>query len=124
MAPPRENPALAVEKRKVKDIEDLGSENVQKATPKVRELRVKDLNDLARRLQGVDVRNPNIDDLGVEDYQSIEEVFQGYKRQLLERAQRGEQVVPGEEEIFDNWSCCCCTPCCCCAAAEVDPFAA
>jgi hypothetical protein len=125
MPQPRgDNPALEVERRKINEVKDLGDENLRKATPKVRELRVKDLNDLARKLHGLDVRNPTVDDLSVEDYRSIEEVFQGYKQQLLERAERGENVVPGEEEIFDNWSCCCCTPCCCCAAADVDPFAA
>ena len=125
MARPRsETPAVIAQERKVADIQDLGKENLDKASPKVRELRVADLNDLARKFQGVDVANPNIQDLSVDDYRSLEDVFQGYKQHLLERAEGGEAVIPGEEEIFDNWSCCCCTPCCCCAAADVDPFAA
>jgi hypothetical protein len=123
MGRPRTEPTTP-EVRKIKEIEDLGEDALRRATPKVRELRVKDLNDLARRLQGVDVMNPSLDDLQIEDLRSLEDAFQGYKQSLLEQAERGEVKIPGEEEIFDNWSCCCCTPCCCCAAADVDPFAA
>jgi hypothetical protein len=125
MARPRsENPALAAQRRKVKDIKDLGDDNIGKASPKVRELQVSDLNDLANKFHGIPVANPRLEGLTIDDYKSLEAVFQGYKQQLEEKAARGEAVIPGEEEIFDNWSCCCCTPCCCCAAAEVDPFAA
>ena len=123
MARPRTEPSTP-ERRKVSEITDLGDEALRRATPKVRELQVKDLNDLARRVQGVDVINPKLDDLKIEDIKSLESAFSEYKANKLKKVERGEEKIPGEEEIFDDWSCCCCTPCCCCAAADVDPFAA
>lgn len=105
-------------KAKVRDL-DIPADVAGKATPKVRALTVGDLDDLARKFEGIAVANTAIEGLSAEDISSLEEVFHGAKVALTEQVSEGES----EAEIFDNWSCCCCTPCCCCAAAEVDPFA-
>jgi hypothetical protein len=104
-------------KAKVRDL-DVPADVAKQATPKVRALTVGDLNDLARKFEGIAVANTAIDGLSAKDISSLEDVFHGAKMALAEQVSEGES----EAEIFDNWSCCCCTPCCCCAAAEVDPF--
>jgi hypothetical protein len=96
-----------------------------KATPKVQELTVDDLNKLA------DVANQRaqpegaVAQLTAEDLRSLDEAFHEARLQaadMLARRLGGQGLSAEEEEIFNNWSCCCCTPCCCCAAADVDPF--
>jgi hypothetical protein len=89
--------------------------------PKVLDLTIQDLTDLADELAGLDSHNPSVKSLRAEDLQDIEAIF--YESRV--RAFRGRGGArPGEvqAEIFDNWSCCCCTPCCSCAASETDPF--
>lgn len=109
-------------KTKLTEVPDL---HHAKATPRVRELDIQDLNDLATKFHGHEVDNPKVQALTLEDIQSIEEVFSGAKEEGARRAQREGLPGPTPEEPIDwSISSCCCTPCCCCAAAEVDPFAA
>jgi hypothetical protein len=118
----------------VSEIKELGADNLRKATPKVKQLQVKDLEDLARRFHGVDVENSKIDKLQLEDFKSLEDVFQGYKHKALEQASRAKPARAPVKSTNGGGGtggaggcgvnvCCCCTPCCCCAAAAVDPFA-
>jgi hypothetical protein len=124
MPQPRK-PSKAGSKTRVKQL-DMPADVAGKATAKVADLTIADLNDLAERAAGTPVDNRDLDGLTADDIRSLEEVFEGAKLAAagqfkgLGIAEGGE---PLEGEIFDNWSCCCCTPCCCCAAAEVDPFA-
>ena len=112
-------------------IKELGAENLRKATPKVKQLQVKDLEDLARRFHGVEVENSKIDKLELEDFRSLEDVFQGYKQKALQQASRAKPAAAPVKTTDGGGGaggcgvnvCCCCTPCCCCAAAAVDPFA-
>jgi hypothetical protein len=93
---------------------------LNEVNPKVLELNVKDLTDLATEISGLDSFNPKVKSLTVEDRQDIEAIFYEARIKGLtssEGAQGG-----AEPELFDNWSCCCCTPCCCCAAVDIDPF--
>jgi hypothetical protein len=134
MARPRTTPSAARELRKVSQIKELGAANLKMATPKVKQLQVKDLEDLARRFHGVDVENSKLDKLKFEDFQSLETVFQGYKQKALQDAARARPARAPVKSTNGGGSgsagscgvnvCCCCTPCCCCAAAAVDPFAA
>jgi hypothetical protein len=133
MARQRTTPLAARELRKVSQIRELGAENLKKATPKVKQLQVKDLEDLARRFQGVEVENSKLDKLQVQDFKSLEDVFQGYKQRQLQvalKAKPAKAPVKGGGNGGGGGAggcginvCCCCTPCCCCAAASVDPFA-
>jgi hypothetical protein len=134
MARPRTTPFAARELRKVSEIKELGAANLKMATPKVKQLQVKDLEDLARRFHGVEVENSKLDKLQFDDFKSIEDVFQGYKHKALEDAARARPAKAPVKPTGDGGGssagscgvnvCCCCTPCCCCAAAAVDPFAA
>jgi hypothetical protein len=134
MARPRTTPFAARELRKVSEIKELGADNLKKATPKVKQLQVKDLEDLERRFHGVEVENSKIDKLDLEDFKSLESVFQGYKQKALDQAGRAKPARAPVKSTNGGGStggaggcgvnvCCCCTPCCCCAAAAVDPFA-
>ncbi len=135
MARQRATPLAARELRKVSEIKELGAANLKMATPKVKQLQVKDLEDLARRFHGVDVENSKLDKLQFADFQSLENVFQGYKHKALEDAARARPAKApvksgngggggcGTAGSCGVNVCCCCTPCCCCAAAAVDPFA-
>jgi hypothetical protein len=120
VAPPRRDP-----KQHIHEIRDL-EPHLKNATPKVRELTVGDLDDLATKFKGHDPGNPKVAALNLQDLQSLEASFQGLRQEAARRAQH--EGVPGEPTPADpeDWSisCCSCTPCCCCAAAEVDPFAA
>jgi hypothetical protein len=134
MARPRTTPFAARELRKVSEIKELGAANLKRATPKVKQLQVKDLEDLARRFHGVEVENSKIDKLELEDFKSLEDVFQGYKHKALEQASRAKPARAPVKSTNGGGTggaggcgvnvCCCCTPCCCCAAAAVDPFEA
>ena len=108
--------------RKVKS---LNPEVFGKATPRVQELTVADLNKLAQVATGSEAATGTLAELTAEDIRSLDETFREAKVQAadaLSRRLKGDTLSPEEEEIFGGWSCCCCTPCCCCAAADVDPF--
>jgi hypothetical protein len=101
---------------------------LRKATPKVRELTVRDLNDLASAMAGLEIYNPKVKKLQIDDLNSLEEVFKGSKDKALGRLEsvgrsRANLETLAAEAVGVDVSCCCCTPCCCCAATEVNPFA-
>jgi hypothetical protein len=125
MPQPRRPPRAGV-KTKVKQL-DLPANLASKASKRVQELTVGDLNDLASQASGLSVENTSLQGLTEEDIRSLEEVFQGAKLAAAGQVAGRPGLTGGDEglegEIFDNWSCCCCTPCCCCAAADIDPFA-
>lgn len=89
---------------------------VLRSMPKVAQLTVKDLNDLASEFNGIPTGNPKIKEFTLEDLQDLEGVFFEYKVAVM------RQVQPGQGIAGEEWrvSCCCCTPCCCCAAADVE----
>jgi hypothetical protein len=101
---------------------------------RVLDLSVKDLNDLASQLAGVDSNNPKVRNISASDLQDIEAIFYEAKSTAIQTRESGGQFEykpePGElgiegeveAQFFDGWSCCSCTPCCCCAAAVVDPL--
>jgi hypothetical protein len=107
---------------------------LEEVNPRVLDLSVKDLQDLASQISGVESNNPRVRNLNAQDLQDIEAVFYEAKIKAIQtqgsgtpfeyRPEPGELGAEGEVEaqFFDGWSCCCCTPCCSCAAADVDPF--
>jgi len=89
----------------------------------VRDLTTNDLEDLAKKLTGVEVNNPRIDRLTIEDLQGVEALFADARAKVLQHVAvdmgntRGLASARGVDI-----SCCCCTPCCCCAASDTSPF--
>ena len=117
-----EQEAAAGGGRKVKS---LNPQVFGKATPRVQELTVSDLDKLAQVATGGESATGTLAELTAEDIRSLDDAFRDAKVQAadaLSRRLKGETLSPEEEEIFWGWSCCCTTPCCCCAAADVDPF--
>jgi hypothetical protein len=96
---------------------NLVSKETLRGSPKIAELTVKDLNDLALEFSGVPSKNPVVSELTLEDIQDIESVFYDFKvaagKDLIQRA-----GIAGRAGSVDV-SCCCCTPCCCCAATDM-----
>lgn len=117
------NPFRANQLMRVRDMRDIPQESRAQASPRVLELSVRDLEDLALKLSGVPTTNRVIDELTFEDMRSLEDVFQAYKASKFEALSGPENIGAIEElaKICDS-TCCCCTPCCTCAAAEVDPI--
>ena len=83
--------------------------------PKIAELTVEDLEDLASEFSGLDSGNQRVKDLSVEDIQDLEGVFFQFRAGALQKAATG-----AEGELEWSISCCSCTPCCCCAAVDVE----
>ena len=112
----------ALLRRKVADL-GLGDPSVLARNPRVADLSVKDLNDLAQEFQGVRSRNPNVARLTIQDMQDLEGVFMEYK---LDAARQLQAQASAQGVVSAEWSisCCCCTPCCSCAAAEMEPIRA
>lgn len=106
--------------RRVKDL-SLGPSK-QLATPRVNDLTIKDLNDLAAEFSGVQSNNPKLASLSLEDLNSIEAVFVDVKLNVAKVTRAAAASSAGAPAV--NVSCCCCTPCCCCAAAVTEPFSA
>jgi hypothetical protein len=84
-------------------------------TPTVRDLTVRDLNDLASEFSGIPTNNPKVAELTVEDVQDLEGVFLEFKLRTVADLARPDAL---QLESIDV-SCCCCTPCCCCAATDL-----
>jgi hypothetical protein len=105
----------ALLRRKVRDM-GLGDPK----NPKVSDLTVKDLNDLATEFQGVRSRNAKVASLTIADMEDLEGVFMEYK---VNTARDLQTQASASGAVSAEWSvsCCCCTPCCSCAAAEMDP---
>lgn len=118
------NATRAVQMQTVGDIADIPEEARDGASRRVNSLTVRDLEDLALKLQGVPITNPKVERLNFEDLESLEELFQGYKTAKINALSQVESLgaVVELEKICD-YTCCCCTPCCCCAATDVEPFA-
>jgi hypothetical protein len=116
--PFRENKLL-----KIADMVDIPEDLRKSAPDHIRDLTVRDLDDLAQKLMGVPTFNPNIDDVSIEDLGKLEELFKGYKDLKLDNLSGVESVgaIEDLEKLCDE-SCCCCTPCCCCAAVDVHPI--
>lgn len=98
----------------------IADRGVLERMPKVGELTVRDLRDLAAEFSGVKTNNRQVADLSLEDLQNIEEVFFDFKvaagRDLSRTIGRGGV---GDLAASVDVSCCCCTPCCCCAATDM-----
>lgn len=108
-------------RRKLKQLD--GGKTFDRATERVQELTIEDLEQLAQVADGSATATAKLQELDAEDLRSLDEAFHQAKLQAADNlagALQGEGVA--DQEIFDGWSCCCCTPCCCCAAADVDPF--
>lgn len=118
------NMTKAVQMAKVREMTDIPDELRGRASKTVGDLTVRDLEDLALKLQGVTVSNKKVDRISFEDLETLEELFQGYKKAKFEKIQSaGSLANAARLEAFCDYTCCCCTPCCCCAAADVEPFA-
>lgn len=99
---------------------DLVDREVLGRFPKVADLTVRDLNDLAAEFSGVPTNNPKVAELSLEDIQDIEGVFYEFKV----AAGRDLARLGGKNELASvDVSCCCCTPCCCCAATDMSESA-
>jgi hypothetical protein len=119
-------PETELARERGKKIRDLGPSIIvdeavlKKVSPRVLDLTVLDLQDIADEIAGLDSFNPKAKAINAKDLQDIESIFNGAKGKGIQS--RGGPQGAAEPEIFGGWSCCCCTPCCCCAATEVDPF--
>ncbi|MEU8385593.1 hypothetical protein [Streptosporangium sp. NPDC048865] len=82
--------------------------------PNIRDLTVRDLNDLAAEFSGIPTENRRVAALSVDDLQDLEGVFFEFKRSV------GSDLVNRRATVSSvDVSCCCCTPCCSCAAADM-----
>lgn len=116
------NPVRTNQSTKIKQMRDIPKDARSKATKKVGELTVRDLEDLALKFQGAPTKNSVIDKLEVTDLRALEDVFAAYKSTKAEALQEISSVAEiADIEAFCTETCCCCTPCCCCAAAVADP---
>jgi hypothetical protein len=112
-----------IQEQQTRTVADLGlvDPGTLERMPKVGELTVRDLNDLAAEFSGVKTNNTQVAELSLEDLQNIEEVFFDFKvaagRDLSRTLARGGTV--GDLAAAVDVSCCCCTPCCCCAATDM-----
>jgi hypothetical protein len=90
---------------------------------RVQSLTAQDLQDLTRRVAGLETPNALVNALTIEDIQGIEALFRDQRKQVIVTlaASLGDQGTMGQQKDV-NVSCCCCTPCCTCAAADVSPF--
>lgn len=88
--------------------------SVLRKSPKIAELTVHDLNDLASEFSGVPTRNERVAELSLEDIQDIEGVFFDFK--VAAGRDLARSGIDGLKSV--DVSCCCCTPCCCCAATD------
>jgi len=116
----REMPNLTKQQqtRTVADLQ-LVKEDVLQRVPKVADLTVRDLNDLAAEFSGIPTKNPKVAELSLEDIQDIESVFFEFKVAAgRDLAQLGRNDLAAVDV-----SCCCCTPCCCCAATDMSETA-
>jgi hypothetical protein len=117
------NPARSSKMTKINQMRDIPKDVRGKASKRVLELSVNDLDELALKFQGVPTQNTTIDKLNVTDLKSLEAVFAGYKNTKAEALSSISSVAEIEDiEAFCTETCCCCTPCCCCAAAVADPI--
>jgi hypothetical protein len=89
---------------------------VLERTPNIRDLTVRDLNDLAAEFAGVPTSNQRVAQLSLEDISDLEGVFYEFKVAAgRDIARTGVEAAATSVDI----SCCCCTPCCCCAATDL-----
>jgi hypothetical protein len=104
----------------LRTIKDLGlvKPDVLERLPKVADLTVHDLNDLAAEFSGVPTENERVSALTLEDIQDIESVFYEFKVAAGRELVKQGSPVGGAKSSVDV-SCCCCTPCCCCAATDM-----
>lgn len=114
----KESPTKREQMRTIAELDFVDKRTLEKA-PQIRDLKVHDLNDLAREFSGVPTGNDRIAKLTIEDIQDIEAVFLDIKLKA------GRELVGGATDLAAvDVSCCCCTPCCCCAATDMSHTAA
>ncbi|MFF3442833.1 hypothetical protein [Streptosporangium sp. NPDC002721] len=103
-------------KERMRTVADLGlaSPEQLEQLPRIRDLTVHDLNDLAAEFSGIPTTNRRVASLSVDDLQDLEGVFFEFKRSV------GSDLVSRRATVSSvDVSCCCCTPCCCCAVADM-----
>jgi hypothetical protein len=119
-------PGVTLKEAKLRPVTQMGfaKDAISQVSRQVQTLTVNDLEDLAKRMAGVDVKNSQLDSLTVEDLQGIHFLFdQQREAALVSIASRvGAGGMVGDAAADVNVSCCCCTPCCCCAATSTHPF--
>ncbi|MBB2909823.1 hypothetical protein FHS43_001069 [Streptosporangium becharense] len=100
----------------LRTVADLGLATPEQleSNPKVRDLTINDLNDLAAEFSGIPTNNRRVAELTLDDLQDLEGVFFEFKR-----AVGRDLVTRGASVSSVDVSCCCCTPCCSCAAADM-----
>jgi len=92
------------------------SDNVLSFTPQ-------DFRDMDSAFSGEKVDNPKVQSLTAHDLQNIEDLFSGYRREIIANFQGMDRMDSIVNLAAGDSCCCCCTPCCCCCAAvEIDPF--
>jgi hypothetical protein len=89
-------------------------------TEKVRNLTLKDLDDLVVYVKGQAVDNPAVAALQATDLKSLDDLFGDQRARALQMI--ASAGPGGPVNAADAPSGCCCTPCCCTAAVEIDPF--
>jgi hypothetical protein len=103
-------------KEQTRTVADLGLATPEQLErlPRIRDLTVHDLNDLAEEFSGIPTGNSRVASLSLDDLQDLEGVFFEFKRSV------GSDLVNRRATVSSvDVSCCCCTPCCSCAAADM-----
>lgn len=115
------NPLKLSRERKIAEM-GFDEELLRQMPQGILDMTAQDLEDYASAIAGVEVHNPKVNALTIEDMQGIEALF---------REQRNQALVTLASRLGDKGnvqgggvsvSCCCCSPCCCCAATEISPF--
>lgn len=103
-------------KQELRTISDLGLVSPEELAqlPRIRDLTVHDLEDLASEFTGIPTGNERVTALNLNDLQDLEGVFFEFKRSVGRDVARHGGTVRSVDV-----SCCCCTPCCSCAAADM-----
>ena len=112
----RPSPRKAAELRTIAELR-LVDRALLDRTPRIAELTVHDLNDLAAEFSGIPTANARVADLTIEDIQDIEAVFVDFKLSAGRDLTASASSLKAGTSV--DISCCCCTPCCCCAATDM-----
>jgi hypothetical protein len=118
----RLNPEKDAQLRQVRNM-GFDRELLAQVSPKVLDLTVSDLNDLAKKFVGIDVKNDAVNSMTIEDLQGMEALFADAKTRILQNVAGSIGDMGNVTNLVSvDVSCCCCTPCCCCAASDTSPF--
>jgi len=107
----RGNPTLQYKLQRISEM-GFDKEALARVPEGVLSLTVSDLDDFAKKMVGLEIRNPRVDSLTLEEIQGIEFLFTDNKEQVLatvaSKLREGGEFAAAAESV--DVSCCCCTP--------------